>query len=104
MQLEMAFKNVEANDRIKEFIDEKSERLTKFFDGNIVVQWTISMEHNEHLAKLHVLGNSMEFHSEATDHNIMTSVEDAVHKMETQLKKKKEQLRSHDRKLEERTK
>lgn len=104
MQLEMAFKNVEANDRIKEFIDEKSARLEKFFDGSFTVKWTVSCEHNDHLAHLHVIGNQMEFFADATDHNVMTSVEEAVHKMETQIKKKKEKLRSHDHKLDERTK
>lgn len=104
MQLEISFKNFEANDRIKEFVEEKSTRLTKFFDGQIVVKWTLSEEHSEKLAHLHVLGSSLDFFSEATDQNLMTAVEVAAHKMEAQLKKKKEQLRSHDRKLEERTK
>ena len=95
MQLEMSFKNMESNDRIKTFIEDKSGRLKKYFKGRIHVKWTVSHEREVHLAHLHVLGNHMDYFSDSEGESLLSCVESALHKLETQLKRKKERVKEH---------
>ena len=95
MQLEMSFKNLEADERIKNFISEKSEKLGKFFNGKIHVRWSITYEHGKNVAHLHVVGNHLDFFSDGESENLFTAVEQVLQKLETQLKKKKEKVKDH---------
>jgi len=96
MQLEMSFKNIEAPDRLKEFVHEKMDRLTKFFDGRIHARWTFSIDHQAFVAHVHVTGNHLDYFVEAdADDNFFTVTERAVDKLERQLQRKKEQLKDH---------
>ena len=95
MQVEMSFKNISANDDMKTFINGKTEKLNKYFSGKMHIVWTLSAENDTVISHAHVLGNNMEYFSEAIDPNYMTSVESCLSKIERQLKKRKEQLRDN---------
>lgn len=95
MQIEIAFKGLNSNDEIKTFVESKTEKLGKYFDGKMHVVWTLSAENDEITSHAHVTGNHMEFFGEAADSNYMTSVESAVGKLETQIRKRKEKVTDH---------
>lgn len=96
MQFEMSFKNVEAPERLKEFVHEKMERLYKFLDGKIHARWTFSFEHNTFIAHVHVTGSQIDYFVEAdAEDNFFTVTERAVEKLERQLQKKKELWKDH---------
>ncbi|MCO5142814.1 MAG: ribosome-associated translation inhibitor RaiA [Oligoflexia bacterium] len=98
MQIDFVLKNTHTKGSdIKEFLEDKTRKIEKYFDGKLHAKWTISYEHEEHISHLHVTGNHIELFGEAKEHNLYTSIEEAIDKVERQLVKQKEILKDHHR-------
>lgn len=98
MQVDLVFKTgVKSGDSIKEFINEKTAKLEKYFNGNFHARWTFSVEQEEFKAHLHVVGNHIDYFGEEIAPNILTSIESCVDKVERQLRKHKEIVKDHNR-------
>lgn len=98
MQVEFFLKNTHiTGGEIKEFLEEKTQKLERYFQGKIHARWTISYEQDEHVAHLHVTGNSLEYFAEDRQHNLFSSIEEAIEKVERQLQKRKEMIKDHHR-------
>ena len=96
MQVDFTLKNTRTTgNEIKAFLEDKTAKLEKYFEGRLHAKWVISNEADEHVAHLHVTGNNMDYFGEARDHNIMSSIEEAVDRVETQLRRHKEVLKNH---------
>lgn len=96
MQVEFTLKNTKTSgEEIKSFIHDKTGKLEKYFQGRIHARWVISYESDEHVSHLHVTGAAGEYFGEAREHNLLTSIEEAVDRVERQLKKQKEILKDH---------
>lgn len=96
MQMEFTLKNTHAKGSdIKEFLTEKTGKIERFFNGKLHARWTISYENDEHVAHLHVTGNNFDQFGEARDHNLLSSIEAAVEKVERQLQRHKEMVQNH---------
>lgn len=77
---------------VRGFLEDKTEKLERYFQGRIHARWTISYESEEHVAHLHVVGNAGEYFGEARNHNLLSSIEEAIDRVERQLIKHKEIL------------
>jgi putative sigma-54 modulation protein len=98
MQLEFSLKNVPGkSEGVKVFLEEKTSKLEKFFQGKIHARWVISYENEEHVCHLRVTGNHIEFFGEARDHNLYSGIEEAIDRIERQLVKHKEIVKDHHR-------
>jgi putative sigma-54 modulation protein len=95
MQVDIAFKNINSGDSIKEFVNDKTSKLEKYFNGKIHAKWMLAQEKDEYIAHLHILGNSIDYFGEARLENLLSSIEASVDKVEKQLKKHKEILQNH---------
>ena len=95
MNLNITFKQIDPSDFLKGFIKEKSETLTKYFDGRISVTWTISAEKQLKTAHCHLLGNSMDYFGEGSTEDFKASVDVALDKIEKQVRKHKEIVKNH---------
>lgn len=98
MQIDLVFKQkVTSSDSIKEFVNEKTEKLEKYFHGNFHARWTFSMEREDYKAHLHVVGNHIDYIGEDIGSNLLTTIESCVDKVERQLRKHKEIVKDHHR-------
>lgn len=96
MQMEFTLKNTHAKgNEIKEFLEDKTSKIERFFDGRLHARWNITFENDEHVAHLHVTGNNLDYFGEARDHNLLSSIEAAVDKVERQLQRHKEIVQDH---------
>lgn len=95
MIIDYAFKQMPTSDGLREYASEKSEKLKKFFDGKMHVKWNFTREHEEFIAHCHLIGNHMDFFGEATTSDARTSIDEALSKVEKQIKKHKEILTGH---------
>ena len=87
---------MEASDAIKTYAEEKSEKLKKYFDGKIIVDWNFEVDaHKHHIAHVHLLGNHIDYFGEAVTEELHGSIDQAIDKAERQIKKKKEQLKDN---------
>ena len=97
MQIDYVFKSFDSGTEIKTFIDDKTSKLKKYFDGKIHAKWTFTQEKAGYISHLHVMGNNIDYFGEAKNDNLLSSIEEAVERVEKQLKKHKEILKEHHR-------
>lgn len=96
--MEFTLKNTHVNGaEVRPFLEDKTAKLERYFQGRIHAKWTISYENEEHVSHLHVIGNVGEYFGEARNHNLLSSIEDAVDKVERQLIKHKEILQDRNK-------
>lgn len=90
MVFQFSFKHMESSDSLRQYAEEKCEKIRKFFDGKIHLTWTFEKEHGEFIAHCHLLGNHMDFFGEGKANDAYATVDLAVAKIEKQVKKHKE--------------
>lgn len=94
MKLSLNFKKMEHTDAIDDKIREKSEKLKKFFHGNLNVEWHCYIDDKRnHVAELNVKGPSFHYHSKAKSDSLYKSIDQGVQKVLKQLEKKKSKWR-----------
>jgi putative sigma-54 modulation protein len=85
-----------ASDAIKVYTEEKcGERLKRYFQGKISLNWNFSMEKDERVAHCHLVGNNMNYFGEASTEDLRTSIDQALEKIEKQIKKHHDIVTSH---------
>jgi len=95
MNLSISFKHMEPSDHLKEFIQEKSETLNKYFNGKISATWNLSIEKQSRIAHCHIVGNRMDYFGEASSEDFKASIDMALEKIEKQVRKHKEIVKDH---------
>lgn len=90
MKLKISFKHLDHTEALDERIREKSEKLEKFFKGNIQVQWVCWVHENQHWADIKVHGPKFDFFAKASSDNMYKSLDLVVDKIERQVEKQKD--------------
>ncbi|MFT6630931.1 MAG: putative sigma-54 modulation protein [Bacteriovoracaceae bacterium] len=95
MKIVSSFKHLEHTPALDAKIEEKSQKLKKFFDGNFEVHWTCYVrDDGAHCAEIKLLGPSFEYHATAHSETLYKSLDLAVNKIEKQMSKKKDKWKS----------
>ena len=96
MNLKISYKHLDSSDAINAKINEKMTHLEKFFTGNVEAHWVCSVDgHDQHTSEVQVNVNGHKFHAHATDSNLYHTLDVAVEKLESQLRKDKEKRKDH---------
>ena len=95
MNVEVNFKQLEGDDTLKEYCQKRSEKFTKYFNGNVDVIWTLSMVRHEHIVHCHVTGKNMDYFIEEKNNDFYQSIDRATDKMDRKLRQHKEQVKNH---------
>ena len=95
MNTVISFKQMDASPALKEFIEEKSLTLKKYFRGKISVTWNLSKERETRIAHCHLVGNQMDYFGEGVAVEFRDSINEALEKIERQLRKHKEIVKDH---------
>ena len=95
MNVKITFKHLEHTPALDERIQEKSEKLEKFFGGNFNVHWTCWCdEKGMHWAEVKVFGHPQECFAKAHADNLYMALNDVIEKVERQMEKQKSKLRN----------
>lgn len=96
MQVHMTFKHMDSSDAVKNHAQAKSEKISKYVNGDSYqVDWTFGVEAQVHIADLRIHGPHIDYHSEARTADLYQSIDEALDKIETQLRRHKEKLKDH---------
>lgn len=95
MKIVSSFRNLEHTPALDEKIESKSQKLKKYFDGNLEVFWTCSVEDGDHHAEIKLLGPGFEYHAKSHSETLYKSLDLAIGKVEKQVHKKKDMRRNH---------
>lgn len=95
MDLNISFKQMDSSDALKEFIRAKSDTLSKYFQGKISVNWNLCIEKQNKVARCHLLGNNMNYYGEGVTEDFKASIDEALDRIEKQVRKHKEIVKDH---------
>lgn len=102
MKLEMNFHQLESTPAIKEMIEHKSQKLSKFFEGSFDLKWTLKTDKEGHHSHAILAGRGFTLNADSTRDDLYKTFDDVVGKLEKQLLKKKNIAKDHiHRKREE---
>jgi putative sigma-54 modulation protein len=95
MEINVSFKQMSASDVSRDYAQEKSERLKKYFQGKIIVKWSFAVDKLQKIAHCHLLGNNMDYFAESSTEDLRASIDETIDKIEKQVKKHKEIVKDH---------
>lgn len=93
MEVKISYRQLESQPQIEERISNKASKLKKFFHGKMHVDWTCSKEGDMHQSDATVRGDHFEVHAKCSDANLFKSVDEVAERLETQIRRKNEQLK-----------
>jgi putative sigma-54 modulation protein len=88
VQLDIQSRNYEPSNRVRNTIEERSQKLLKFADIDRL-RFTLTGEHVEHVCEIHVHVLGKDFHAKASSEDMLSSVDKAVAVLEKQLRRHK---------------
>ena len=96
MKVTISYKHLESTPAIDEITHRKSEKLKKYFDGKINLKWNFTVEKKQHIAHCHLTSvDNIDFFAEAQTDSIYSAIDEVESKLEKQIRKKKEMVKTH---------
>jgi putative sigma-54 modulation protein len=96
MKTNITFRHIESTPAIKEFAQERLQRLEKFAKG-LEVHLILTLEKRTHVAEVVISSNGIQAQGKASTSDMYTSIEGAIEKVEKILR------RRHDKVTREKT-
>ena len=94
MKLTVAGRHLKITQGIEDHLHQKMEKATKILDDAADVHVALSVEKHRHFAEITVKSKGFSVHSEAETEDLYKAMDQAVEKIEKQLKKHRERLKS----------
>lgn len=95
MELKISYKHLESTPAIEEQIKNKASQLKKYFQGKMNVHWVCSTDKEVHTSEVKVTGSHFACHATAQAENLYKTFDDAIAKLEKQLSKRKDKVKTH---------
>ncbi len=95
MNISITFRNSEVDKWQREFIEEKITKLKKYIDGPCEAHVVLSVEKFRQVAEINFLANGLNINSKEEAKEMSLAIDDAIEKVERQLKKHREKIRNH---------
>jgi putative sigma-54 modulation protein len=95
MQLNITFRQFGSSDSLKEYAKEKVERVNKYLDRAGEAHVVLSLERHLHHAEITIHSGSWVLRGRDKSEDMYASIDLAMDKIETQLRKYKEKIKNH---------
>jgi len=95
MQLNITFRNLDSSDSLKEYAQDKVERVHKYLDRAGEAHVVLSLERHLHHADITIQSGAWLLRGRETSEDMYASIDLAMDKIERQLRRYKEKLKTH---------
>ncbi len=95
MKISVTFRNTEGEDWFKNYAEEKLGKLKKYIDHPVEVRVVLSVEKFRNVAEINLMDNGMNVNAREEAKEMALAIDEAVEKIERQLKKHREKMRAH---------
>lgn len=95
MKISVTFRNTEGEDWFKNYVEEKLGKLKKYIDRPVDVRVVLSVEKFRSVAEINLMDNGMNVNAREEAKEMALAIDEAVEKIERQLKKHREKMRVH---------
>ncbi|SEM26317.1 putative sigma-54 modulation protein [Syntrophus gentianae] len=95
MKISVTFRNTEDEGWQKEYVDDRMKKLNKYIDAPADVHVVLTVEKFRNVAEINVLTNGLNIIGKEESKDMHLAIDNAVEKIERQLKKHREKIRVH---------
>jgi putative sigma-54 modulation protein len=88
-------RHVQITDAIKAYALEKLSKIDRFHDRIIDVIVTMDIQREDHRVDIQMKVNNIKIKAQATTNNMYASIDQAVHKLQSQLRRYKQRIQDH---------
>ncbi|MGI6486155.1 MAG: ribosome-associated translation inhibitor RaiA [Thermoanaerobacterales bacterium] len=92
MKVNVSGKNVTITNALKEYAVKKVGKIERFFEGELEAQVTLKVEKDRHIVEVAVPMNGILLRGEAETHDMYSSIDLVIEKLEKQIEKYKTKL------------
>ena len=93
MKISVTFRNTEGEDWQNTYVEERLTKLKKYIDHPVDAHVILSVEKFRNTAEIHLMANGLNINSKEQDKDMHLAIDNAIEKIERQLKKHKEKIR-----------
>jgi putative sigma-54 modulation protein len=94
MRISVTFRNKEGENWHREYIEDKLSKLKKYIDNPVEARVVLSVEKFRNVAEVNLMANGLNVNAKEESKDMHLAIDDAIEKIERQLKKKKEKIRT----------
>ena len=95
MQTSVTFKNLDPSDHLKSYVTNKLNKLDKLLDNPAEANVVLSVEKIRHIAEIKVTGDRLNINCREKTNDMYSSIDMALDKLEKQIKRSKQKIKSH---------
>jgi putative sigma-54 modulation protein len=95
MQTTTTFRHLEPSDALKNYAEEKLERIKKYIDEPIVAQVFMTVEKIRHCAEVTLTAKGITIKASEETNDMYAAIDSVVDKIERQLRRYKERIKDH---------
>ncbi len=93
MKIAVTFRNAEGENWQKEYVEERLKKLKKYIDNPVDARVILSVEKFRNTAEINLMANGLNINSREEEKDMHLAIDNAIEKIERQLKKRKEKIR-----------
>ena len=101
MQVNITFRGMESTESLKSYVKERIEHIEKYFDRAVEAHAVLSLERYLHHADITIQAGSYLLRGKTKSEDMYKSIDEAVDKIEKQLKRYRDKLKTTKRKDED---
>ncbi|ARC86773.1 ribosomal subunit interface protein [Clostridium argentinense CDC 2741] len=92
MKVKSIGKNIELTEALREVVDKKISKLSKYFAEDVVANTTLSVERNKHKIEVTIPFNGVTLRAEEKNEDMYAAIDLVLDKIERQIRKQKTKL------------
>ena len=94
MKVTISLLHLEHTESIDDRIQEKSQKLAKYFNGDTACKWTCWVKEGNHYAEIDINGPTFHYHAKGESDSLYKTLDIVVGKMDRQLSKKQAKFKN----------
>ena len=95
MKISVTFRNTEGEEWYKQYVEERLQKLKKYLDQPMEAHVVLSVEKFRNVTEINLLDNGLNVNAKEEAKEWQLSIDNAVEKIERQLKKHRDKIRVH---------
>ena len=102
MQIHLTSRHLEITDDIRTYIEKRAKKIEAIFNPVIDFQVVMEVEKNRYRAEITLATRKATFHAQGETHDVFSSLDDVIDKIETQIRRHKERIKDRRHRLSRR--
>ena len=102
MVISYTAKQVEINEEMKSYLEKRLQKIKFYFDHILKIDAIVGLQRGKYTTEVKITANRDTYFAEATDADWKKSFDDVSHKIEGEIKKKKDKITDHHKAPSER--